>query len=150
MARTDRRSPAGYLNGAKLRLSDLHNDDSWCTTAGWSLINLIPQDQNNMIAEATRILYRPMFMFVCLFCIGLPLLGYLPTEIGLYCYSWYSISFLTFQTAETEPDGASVKTLSSQQSQVEYRKNNLQSTYFITTVLNPSRRRSKLRSLPFI
>jgi len=29
--------PILYLNGAKLRLSDLHNDDSWCRTAGCSL-----------------------------------------------------------------------------------------------------------------
>jgi len=31
----------------------------------------------------------------------IPLL-YLPTEIKLYCKSWYSISFLTSRTAETE------------------------------------------------
>jgi len=58
----------------------------------------------NVIREDTRILY----VYVC-FCI--PLLCYLPTEIGLYCKCQYFVPFISATTNCSGRDVASVKHL---------------------------------------
>jgi len=65
-----------YLNGAKLRLSDLHNDDSRCRTTGCrdyrSQFNVIPRTGHNLTSYPRNIFPPEVLMVRCDLKPGIP------------------------------------------------------------------------------